>query len=164
MIQAMIQFNSAEKASCRQHMSHLHESLEEVFASFSGSMHNEKMLHSIWLRHVQGFHAWGTGKIERDVIITHSGLSGGHMLIIQALDAFAGLPPLLSTQDMEDYIPRKQRNFILSLQENCFRWSLGDSEDDQVLKGQFDTIVKRLKVTYYNPSQLHAGPTILEAF
>jgi hypothetical protein len=97
----------------------------------------------VWLSYVQGFQGWGIGKIVNGEFIKYDGISGNHVLVFQALDAFLGLDRYLTNEDMVRYIPANQRNFCLALKKKCLRAKLGG---DKVLENAFTDIVKKLKV------------------
>lgn len=146
MVHSITQFNDANKSSCQRYMACLSQEVSAIFDSFRNSMHDSKMTQSIWLQYIQGFHAWAAGRLKGDMLHTYSGLSGGHTLIIQALDAFLGLEPLFPEYQLEYYVSISQRRFFSLLRKCCIRERLGESEEDLAIQAQFDVIVKQMKV------------------
>jgi hypothetical protein len=78
--------------------------------------------------------------------VKFDGLSGNHVLVFQAIDAFLGLDQYLSEENMVRYIPVNQRKFCMALKKSCFRHCLEDEMDDILLKKEFSKIVKHMRV------------------
>jgi len=100
---------------------------------------------SVWLNYVQGFQGWGAGRTINGKFTKCDGLSGNHVPIFQALDAFVGMGRYLSDENIDRYIPRRQRDLCDSLRARCFRRKLDDGNDLHI-REEFAKIVSRLKV------------------
>lgn len=114
-----------------------------MFQVFYDNLIESKVSHSVWLSYVQGFQGWGIGRMSNGEFIKYDGLSGNHVLLFQALDAFLGMDRYLTDEDMVRYIPANQRNFCAALKKNCLRSKL---QDNKVLQNAFTEIIKKLKV------------------
>jgi hypothetical protein len=102
------------------------------------------------MRYVQGIYGWSAGSNESHNGSQHpvmfDGLSGSHVPILQAVDAFLGIDPFLSEENLSRHISINQRHFFQCLRDHCFRYKLGDTAEDMELKGHFITIVKQMRV------------------
>ncbi|KAJ3497639.1 hypothetical protein NLG97_g1737 [Lecanicillium saksenae] len=146
MISALYHYDNAEIELCRNELESLRAHLRLLFSNFSTSMHESKMVRSVWLQHVQGFHAWGAGRMESGGFHAYDGFSGGHVLVIQALDAFIGLEPLFSEQQLHNYVSSRQRHFISVLRKCSFRARLKSVKETEALAPHLSAITKQLKV------------------
>ncbi|KAH6639607.1 hypothetical protein C7974DRAFT_135175 [Boeremia exigua] len=174
MINAITSFESKDNTSCLRYLENINSNIRNVFQVFYDNLNESKVSQSVWLSYVQGFQGWGVGKIVDGKFIKYDGLSGNHVLIFQALDAFLGLDRYLTDEDMVRYIPVNQRNLCLALKKNCLRSKI---QGNQALENIFAEIVKKLKVfrtahrtrvmSYLKQpaperSQMTAGKSVLE--
>ena len=134
--------------SCLKHLENVTRMIHDVHLLFYKVLKEGHISKSVWLSYVQGFQGWGVGRMVDGEFIKHDGLSGNHVLFFQAVDAFLGMERYLSDQDMTRYIPAKQRDFCLSLKQNCFRDKL-DEESDANIKEQFSAIAKHVRVSLF---------------
>lgn len=144
MVNAILSFERRNNASCLHYLENINSNLRDVFQVFYDNLTEAKVSRSVWLSYIQGFQGWGVGKMVNGEFIKYDGLSGNHVLIFQALDAFLGIDQYLTDEDMVRYIPVNQRNFCLALKKNCLRSKL---RNDTILENAFTEIVKKLKVT-----------------
>lgn len=154
MVNAILSLERRNIGGCLYYLEKINTNLRDVFQVFYDNLTESKVSQSVWLSYVQGFQGWGVGKMINGEFIKYDGLSGNHVLIFQALDAFLGIDRYLTDEDMVRYIPANQRNFCLALKKNCLRSKL---QDDQALEDIFTEIVKKLKVT---PAQYGFSSTI----
>jgi hypothetical protein len=143
MVNAILSFERGNNTGCLHYLRNINSNLRDVFQVFYDNLIESKVSHSVWLSYVQGFQGWGIGKMINGEFIKYDGLSGNHVLVFQALDAFLGMDRYLSDEDMVRYIPVNQRNFCLALKKNCLRSKL---EGDKALEDAFTEIIKKLKV------------------
>lgn len=152
MIRAIIAFSDGEKAVCLAHLARIQAQLRPLISIYYDRMHNQKIALPVWLSHVQGFLAWGAGYTNSQTgdFIKFDGLSGNQILFFQSIDAFLGMDPYLSQENMEQNVPRRQREFCRVLREHSIRDKMTNSPADgmtlETLE-EFDKIVKRLRVS-----------------
>lgn len=142
MVDAILAHEKGNTANCLHFLGRVNLNIRDVFQVFYDNLTESRVSQSVWLSHVQGFQAWGVGKVVNDQFIKDDGLSGSHVLFYQALDAFLGLDRYLSDEDMERYIPVNQRRFCVALKRNNLRSKLLDDEALEV----FSSIAKKFKV------------------
>lgn len=75
----------------------------------------------------------------------YDGLSGNHVLFFQALDAFLGMERYLTDENMERYIPVRQRELCLVLKKYSFVRGTKEKEETQI-EEEFAKMVNQLKV------------------
>ena len=123
MVNAILAHENGHTASCLHFLENIDSNLCNVFQVFYDNLTESRVSRSVWLSHVQGFQAWGVGKVVNDQFIKNDGLSGSQVLIYQALDAFLGIDQYLSDEDMnmKRYIPVNQRHFCAALKKNSLR-------------------------------------------
>lgn len=152
MVRAAVSFANGDKRACLHHLSRIQLQLRPLLSIYYDRMHDQKISRSVWLSHVQGFLAWGTGYRDEltGELVKFDGLSGNQILLFQALDAFLGMDSYLSTEALEQNVPMRQREFCRALRKHSIRdqlSGLGSDEDaTEILEG-FDKIVKRLRVS-----------------
>lgn len=120
MSQAVFHWKVGDLASCLGDVACANEALSRILHCYHTTMNDSKIPRAYWMRYAQGFQAWGCEHIVNGVPVVYEGLSGNQLLAFQAVDAFLGMEPYLSLQDLQRYIPRDQRRFIESLQANSF--------------------------------------------
>lgn len=151
VIRAVIAFARGNMAACATHMESISTQLRMVLQSYYFRMHDQQIPLSVWLPHVQGFFAWGVGRIDEASgdYIRFDGLSGNQVLLFQTLDAFLGIDPYLSVRDQKRNIPARQRALCKSFEKHSFRRQLSKaprSGDVDRIRIEFDNIIKRLRV------------------
>lgn len=77
--------------------------------------------------------------------VKYDGLSGNHVLFFQALDAFLGMDRYLSDENMERYIPVRQRELCLVFKKYSFVGEARGKEQREI-EGEFAKMVSQLKV------------------
>ncbi|KAI5920758.1 hypothetical protein F4810DRAFT_681133 [Camillea tinctor] len=144
MVIAIVSYQNGKRDSCLRRMRSISDSLKRVIQLFHQQMKESRISRRVWLSYVQGFHGWGLGRWIKNEFVQFNGVSGNHILLFQALDAFLGMEPYLSNEDMVRYIPSGQRSFCRSLKEQCLRGHL-DEDKDLELKEEFNAIVRQMK-------------------
>lgn len=150
VVQAIIAFARDDKACCARHMATISAQLRPALDSYYNRVHDKTIPLSIWLSRVQGFFAWGAGRIDDTTgeWEKFDGLSGNQILLFQVLDAFLGMEQYLSARDQERNVPLRQRAFCKAVEKYSFRGKLNSPNDEiemQILR-EFDAIIKRLRV------------------
>lgn len=146
MVQAIIDFERGDKQSCAGNVKLVASNLRCLLLTFYENLHDSEIPRKIWLSYIQGFQGWGAGRMIDGKFIKFDGLSGNHVLIFQAVDAFLGLGRYLTDENMERYIPQNQRNLCISLKNHCFREKLGQGADDRVIANEMVKIVHQMRV------------------
>lgn len=149
MVQAVICFEKKDKISCAKHLENITVRLRDLFLVFYENLTEARVSHSVWLSYVQGFQGWGIGRMINGEFIKYDGLSGSHVLVFQALDAFLAMDRYLTDEDMIRYIPVNQRELCLALKKHCFR-NVAKEQSDTKINDEFRKIVNHLKV-YFSP-------------
>ncbi|KAK7747507.1 hypothetical protein SLS53_001762 [Cytospora paraplurivora] len=152
IVQAITTFARNDKASCAWHVASISAHLRPALNTYYERVHDKAIPISIWLSRVQGFFAWGAGRTNSSTgeWERFDGLSGNQILLFQVLDAFLGMEPYLSAQDLERTVPLRQRAFCKAVEKYSFRGKLNSPPNDdnemQILR-ELDEIIKRLRVS-----------------
>ncbi|KAH8793671.1 hypothetical protein DL96DRAFT_1568566 [Flagelloscypha sp. PMI_526] len=120
MTRAVSFWKSGNMAACLEEIVKANDSLSQILACYYEIMNDSQIPRSYWMRYSQGFQSWGCTHLVKGASVTFVGLSGNQLVVFQAVDAFLGMEPYLSLQDLERYIPSAQREFLVSLKENSF--------------------------------------------
>lgn len=152
MVMASLSWARNDKAACANYVSRINSNMRHVLNSYFNTMHNSKIMKSVWLSHVQGFFGWGVGfQNKRGEWIKFDGLSGNQSPLFQALDAFLGLEPYLSERDQERNVPARQRKLRKVLEKHSFRRQLSAAstrdEYETRIWQDMDHLVKQLRVS-----------------
>lgn len=145
MVHAIISFEDNDKALCENHLKNVTFRLRHLLQIFYGNLHESRVSHSVWLSYVQGFQGWGVGRMVDGEFIKYDGLSGNHVLLFQAIDAFLGMERYLTDENMIRYIPVNQRELCIALKKHSIRSKL-DEHSDRKIKDEIQKIVNHLKV------------------
>ena len=147
MVQAIISIQKDDREMCLKYLEDMNVRIRHLLKIFYQNLTESRVSHSVWLSYVQGFQGWGVGRMIDGEYVKYDGLSGNHVLFFQALDAFLGMDRYLSDQNMDRYIPVKQRLLCISLKKNCFRETV-EGEKGTLMKEEFRKMVKYLKVRF----------------
>ncbi|KAK7712259.1 hypothetical protein SLS63_012436 [Diaporthe eres] len=113
----------------------LEVNLRHLLLVFYENLHEQKISKSVWLSYIQGFQGWGVGRLIDGEFVKYDGLSGNHVLVFQALDAFLGIEQYLTEENMLRYIPRNQRELCYAFRQHNIRQKLQtDNKDDEEIK------------------------------
>ena len=135
-------------------MGRIARQLRPLLDRYYDRLHDGAIARSALLSHVQGFFAWGTGYTDKATSewVKFDGLSGNQILLFQALDAFLGIEPYLSAEDLRRNVPVRQRELSDVLQKHSFRHRLdrltGGESDARILR-EVDGILKHLRVSLH---------------
>lgn len=75
-------------------------------------------------------------------------LSGNHVLFFQALDSFLGMDRYLTDENMERYIPVRQRELCLVLKKYSFVMGARKKAETEI-EEEFAKMVNQLKVCIF---------------
>ncbi|POS77452.1 hypothetical protein DHEL01_v204158 [Diaporthe helianthi] len=139
-------FYDVEVQSCLESVKCVASDLRRLLMTFYENLHDSNIPRKFWLSYVQGFHGWGAGRMIDGKFVKYDGLSGNHILIFQAIDAFLGLEPYLTDEDMYRYVPVNQRNLCRSLKKHCIREMLGQGTEDRAIADEFSKIIHQMRV------------------
>ena len=156
MVGAVICFEKNDKVSCENHMKNIAFRLRHLLKVFYENLIEARVSHSVWLSYIQGFQGWGVGRIVDGKFIKYDGLSGNHVLFFQALDAFLGMDPYLTEENLIRYIPINQRKLCAAFRKHSFRNKLDDHTGSKI-EGEIKHIVQHLKVHFAFPPTYHLG-------
>lgn len=152
MVRAIVCFNGKDKASTLHHLEAITFRLRHLLRVFYENLTESRVAHSVWLSYVQGFQGWGVGKFVNGEYIKWDGLSGNHVLFFQALDAFLGMERYLTDENMDRYIPIRQRELCLAMKKYSFRDQLEGPENARIAE-EIKKIVNHMKVCSYSPAE-----------
>ncbi|CAI0645391.1 unnamed protein product [Colletotrichum noveboracense] len=146
MLQATITWTRGDMAECARHVAAVGTQLRTVLKSYYDRMHETRIPRSVWLSRVQSFFAWSAGNKEQPDV-RFNGLSGNQVLLFQALDAFLGLEPYLSEEDLERSVPVRQRALGKAFRKHSFRDQLSPENKLHLrIAEEIEDVVKRLRV------------------
>ncbi|TGO34967.1 hypothetical protein BHYA_0175g00200 [Botrytis hyacinthi] len=145
MVLSVLSYNSSSPSTCLPHLRTINTRLRDLFLVFYENLTKSRVSHSVWLSYVQGFQGWGVGKIVSGEYVKYDGLSGNHVLFFQALDAFLGMERYLSDENMERYIPVRQRELCLVLKKYSFVRGKKETGERQI-EEEFAKMVNQLKL------------------
>jgi hypothetical protein len=91
----------------------VNDHLKHVFKFFNENLVDRNIPQQFWMAYVQGFHGWSLEGVE--------GVSGGHALVIRALDAFLGIRPWPSPELEALHLPLVQRNWLNAMRDYDIR-------------------------------------------
>ncbi|KAH8782992.1 hypothetical protein F5883DRAFT_404454 [Diaporthe sp. PMI_573] len=146
MVQTIIDFERGDKQSCLESVNRVASDLRHLMMTFYENLHDSKISQKIWLSYIQGFQGWGAGRTIDGKFVKYDGLSGNHILIFQAIDAFLGLERYLTDENMERYIPVNQRKLCLSLKKHCIRAKLSQGTEDRAIADEISKIVNQMRL------------------
>lgn len=158
MVQAIIDFQRGDKQSCLENVRRVAFHQRNLMMTFYENLHDSKVARKIWLSYIQSFQGWGAGRTINGKFVKYDGLSGNHVLVFQAIDAFLGLERYLTDENMDRYIPVNQRNLCLSLKKHCIRAKLDEGAEDRAIADEISKIVNHMRVcTKSSLSRLCSG-------
>ncbi|KAI0889718.1 uncharacterized protein GGS22DRAFT_183061 [Annulohypoxylon maeteangense] len=141
---ALVSFENGRKDACLESLRNINSALRTLIQLFFQQMKEVHISRKIWLNYVQGFHGWGVGRMINNEFVRFNGVSGNHILVFQALDAFLGMERYLPDEDMERYIPASQQSLCTTIKTHPARQSLRNDEDP-MLRGELDALVNQIK-------------------
>ncbi|KAK6209348.1 hypothetical protein LQW54_006335 [Pestalotiopsis sp. IQ-011] len=145
MVVAILSFEDGDRVRSLRHLERVTVNLREMLGIFYEKLSERHISHKAWLSYVQGFQAWGVGRVIDGEYVKSDGLSGNHVLVFQALDAFLGMKPFLSDDVSSKYIPGNQRRLSTSLRDSGFRDKV-NAAGDESLKAEMSKIANHLRV------------------
>ncbi|CAD6440169.1 407eb133-dff1-43af-a450-16cd04a5ef6e [Sclerotinia trifoliorum] len=145
MVLSIIAYASSSPNTCLPHLHTINARLRDLFLVFYENLTKSRVSHSVWLSYIQGFQGWGVGKMVNGEYVKYDGLSGNHVLFFQALDAFLGMDRYLSDENMERYIPIRQRELCLAFKKYSFI-KVAHDEGLTEIEEEFAKMINQLKV------------------
>ncbi|KAH8826424.1 hypothetical protein DL96DRAFT_1816761 [Flagelloscypha sp. PMI_526] len=146
MSHAVSCWKARDMSGCLEEVVKANDSLTQILACYYEIMNDSQIPRTYWMRYAQGFQAWGCTHVVNGASVSYDGLSGNQLLAFQAVDAFLGMEPYLSLQDLERYIPLDQRQFLVSLKENgFFEDSHRNGSDAALIAGQLKQMAQSNK-------------------
>lgn len=127
--------------------------LPHVLDTYRSTLVDSKIPQSLWLPYVQGFQAWGAGKIIDGTYVEYDGLSGNQQPLFHFIDAFLGIDPYLTEESLERYIHASQRKLSMALRKHSFRQRAilaGHSE----IEAEMEKIKNHIRVSFLQHSDL----------
>ncbi|KAH6845777.1 hypothetical protein B0I37DRAFT_344917 [Chaetomium sp. MPI-CAGE-AT-0009] len=155
VVSAVLAYARGDTAGCLMHARRIAEQLRPVLSSYYDRVHDARIARSAWLSHVQGFYAWGLGLEDEGegvappggkAVVKFDGLSGNQVLLFQVLDAFLGIEPYLSEENLNRNVPERQRVFCRAVERHSFRSRLGRDGVEGQIRAELGEIVKRLRL------------------
>lgn len=107
--------------------------MDKLFRIFYQGLVESKISQKVWLSYCQGFQGWGVGRMVDGRYVKYDGLSGNHVLIFQAIDAFFGINRYLPDENMIRYIPARQRELTSVLRRHAIRRKIREGEDVEIV-------------------------------
>ncbi|KAM3485315.1 hypothetical protein MY8738_001322 [Beauveria namnaoensis] len=132
MVDAIVAFEQKRKADSLRHLQKLKPQLDEIYQIFYDGLVDAKVSRKVWLSYCQGFQGWGVGRFVDGRHVKYDGLSGNHVLIFQAIDAFFGMERYLIDENMIRYIPVRQREFTSVLRRHSIRAQIEKGQDEEI--------------------------------
>lgn len=148
MVLSVLAYTSSSPNTCLPHLRTINMRLRDLFLVFYENLTKSRVSHSVWLSYVQGFQGWGVGKIINGEYVKYDGLSGNHVLFFQALDSFLGMDRYLTDENMERYIPVRQRQLCLVLKKYSFVMGAREKAETEI-EEEFAKMVNQLKVCIF---------------
>jgi hypothetical protein len=145
MIKSIICFERGQKDACLGSLEIISAHIRYALKVYYDTLVESKIPRSVWLSYVQGFHGWAAGEIIDGVYVEYDGPSGNQLPFFQIVDAFVGLDPYLSEENMLRYIPLSQRKLNVSIRKHSFRHKAKLAGDIEI-ETEMEKIVKQMRV------------------
>ena len=146
MVEAIVAFEENRKADSLRRLQRLKPKLDKIYQVFYDGLVDAKVSRKVWLSYCQGFQGWGVGRVIDGRHVKYDGLSGNHVLIFQAIDAFFGMERYLIDENMIRYIPVRQREFTSVLRRHSIRAQIEKGEDEEI-RAEIGKLVQAMKVS-----------------
>jgi hypothetical protein len=146
MVDAIVAFEENRKADSLQRLQQLKPKLDKIYQVFYDGLVDAKVSRKVWLSYCQGFQGWGVGRVIDGRHVKYDGLSGNHVLIFQAIDAFFGMERYLIDENMIRYIPVRQREFTSVLRRHSIRAQIEKGEYEE-FRAEISKLVQAMRVS-----------------
>jgi hypothetical protein len=146
MVDAIVAFEENRKADSLQRLQQLKPKLDKIYQVFYDGLVDAKVSRKVWLSYCQGFQGWGVGRVIDGRHVKYDGLSGNHVLIFQAIDAFFGMERYLIDENMIRYIPVRQREFTSVLRRHSIRAQIEKGEYEEI-RAEISKLVQAMRVS-----------------
>ncbi|KAL2831593.1 hypothetical protein BJY01DRAFT_107963 [Aspergillus pseudoustus] len=144
MARSIILFERRDFDACRICLQDINRQFRQPLEVFYSTLVEAVISSKVWMPYVQGFAGWGAGEIKDGDYVEYDGLSGSHALFFRVVDAFLGLPPYFTDENMQRYIPKSQRRLCDVMGAHSFREQVRKFELHQ-LDSELDSITKQLR-------------------
>jgi hypothetical protein len=141
-----VAFEENRKADSLQRLQQLKPKLDKIYQVFYDGLVDAKVSRKVWLSYCQGFQGWGVGRVIDGRHVKYDGLSGNHVLIFQAIDAFFGMERYLIDENMIRYIPVRQREFTSVLRRHSIRAQIEKGEYEEI-RAEISKLVQAMRVS-----------------
>jgi hypothetical protein len=146
MVEAIVAFEENRKADSLRRLQQLKPKLDKIYQVFYDGLVDAKVSRKVWLSYCQGFQGWGVGRVIDGRHVKYDGLSGNHVLIFQAIDAFFGMERYLIDENMIRYIPVRQREFTSVLRRHSIRAQIEKGEDEEI-RAEIGKLAQAMRVS-----------------
>lgn len=146
MVDAIVAFEESRKADSLRRLQQLKPKLDKIYQLFYDGLVDAKVSRKVWLSYCQGFQGWGVGRVIDGRYVKYDGLSGNHVLIFQAIDAFFGMERYLIDENMIRYIPVRQREFTSVLRRHSIRAQIEKGEYEEI-RAEISKLVQAMRVS-----------------
>lgn len=146
MVDAIVAFEENRKADSLRRLQQLKPKLDKIYQLFYDGLVDAKVSRKVWLSYCQGFQGWGVGRVIDGRHVKYDGLSGNHVLIFQAIDAFFGMERYLIDENMIRYIPVRQREFTSVLRRHSIRAQIEKGEYEEI-RAEISKLVQAMRVS-----------------
>ncbi|KAJ6079751.1 hypothetical protein N7467_009504 [Penicillium canescens] len=145
MVDAIVAFEENRKADSLRRLQQLKPKLDKIYQLFYDGLVDAKISRKVWLSYCQSFQGWGVGRVIDGRHVKYDGLSGNHVLIFQAIDAFFGMERYLIDENMIRYIPVRQREFTSVLRRHSIRAQIEKGEYEEI-RAEISKLVQAMRV------------------
>jgi len=145
MVKSIICFERGQRDACIDFLKTISSQVRYALKVYYDTLVESKISRSVWMPYVQGFHGWAAGEVIDGVYVRYDGPSGNQLLFFQIVDAFLGLDPYLSEENMLRYIPLSQRKLNASIRKHSFRHKAKLGGDVEI-ETEMEKIVKQMRV------------------
>lgn len=146
MVDAIVAFERNRKTDCLRRLQQLKPKLDKIYQIFYDGLVDANVSRKVWLSYCQGFQGWGVGRVIDGRHVKYDGLSGNHVLIFQAIDAFFGMERYLIDENMIRYIPVRQREFTSVLRRHSIRAQIEKGQEEEI-RAEIGKLVQAMRVS-----------------
>lgn len=146
MAKSITHYTRGNKQACLASLKAIVEQLPGLLRVFYKTLVEAQISPKVWMRYVQGPSGWGAGEMVNGEYVEYDGLSGSHTPFFRVADAFLGLSPYFSEENMRRYIPESQRKLCQAIQEHGFREKAKEAGDD-LIGIEIENMLKQLRVS-----------------
>lgn len=146
MANSILHYSRGNKQACLDSLRAIVEQLPSLPRVFYKTLVETQISPKVWMHYVQGPSGWGAGEMINGEYVEYDGLSGSHAPFFRVADAFLGLSPYFSEENMRRYIPESQRKLCQAMQEHGFREKAKEAGDD-LIGVELENMLKQMRVS-----------------